>query len=103
MENIVRTVTVPTRHNLSHVRVEGEAALVQQEVDRPVAGWRLAGVYGGVAPLCLAQPLPENVVRGQLLPHAGRQAQVCGVQILQDLQSYLRWKVAEIRKLLVLR
>ena len=47
-----------------------------------------------------AEALPQNVVRGQLLPHTRGQAEVSGVQVLENLQRNLGRKMTEVGELL---
>ena len=47
-----------------------------------------------------AEALPQNVVRGQLLPHTRGQAEVSGVQVLENLQRNLGRKMTQVGELL---
>ena len=47
-----------------------------------------------------AEALPQNVVRGQLLPHTRGQAEVSSVQVLEDLQRHLGRKMTQVGELL---
>ena len=47
-----------------------------------------------------AEALPQNVVRGQLLPHTRGQAEVSRVQVLENLQRNLGRKMTQVGELL---
>ena len=47
-----------------------------------------------------AEALPQNVVRGQLLPHTRGQAEVSGVEVLENLQRNLGRKMTQVGELL---
>ena len=96
-------------HTLSNypvwVRVKCERALVQLQVDPPVAPdavprrrQRLLHpglVDGGLRPLLPAESLPEDLVCGQLLPDARREAEVRRVQVGQHGERDLGGKVGD--------
>ena len=47
-----------------------------------------------------AEALPQNVVRGQLLPHTRGQAEVSSVEVLENLQRNLGRKMTQVGELL---
>ena len=47
-----------------------------------------------------AEALPQNVIRGQLLPHTRGQAEVSRVQVLENLQRNLGRKMTQVGELL---
>jgi len=49
-----------------------------------------------VAPRVPAQTLPQDVVVGQARPDAGGQAQVGGVEVLEDLEGELGRHVTQV-------
>ena len=57
-------------------------------------------ITGRVLVTSPAEALPQNVVRGQLLPHTRGQAEVSGVQVLENLQRNLGRKMTQVGELL---